>query len=322
MRGPCRCASSKTANFLCGRKAARLAMTMSLYALVVLIWGSTWIALKMQLGFVPVEISIIYRFGLAALALFAWLLLTRQWRVPRGAAVPRVLGQGLCLFSLNFVCFMHASETLASGLAAVVFSSASIWNALLARLLYGRRLAPHVLAGSLLGLAGLTALFWPELAHGNHASWPGLLWAVGGTLCFSCGNMLSASLQQLGYKPLHTNAWGMLAGTLLLAAYALIAGLPWTFEPSWRYAGALAYLAIPGSVIAFTAYLTLVGRLGPEKAAYATVLFPIVALNISAAAEGYQWTPLGMLGLALVMGGNVLVFHPPRFLRVTGLQKA
>lgn len=297
-------------------------MTMPLYALVVLIWGSTWIALKMQLGAVPVELSIAYRFGLAALVLFAWLLLTRQWRVPRGAAVPRVLGQGLCLFSLNFVCFMHASETLASGLAAVVFSSASIWNALLARLLYGRRLAPHVLAGSVLGLAGLAVLFWPELQQGRHASWQGLAWALGGTLCFSCGNMLSASLQALGYRPLHTNAWGMLAGTLLLAAYALAAGLPWTFDASWRYAGALVYLAVPGSVIAFTAYLTLVGRLGPEKAAYATVLFPIVALNISAVAEGYEWTPPGVLGLLLAMAGNVLVFRPPRWLQTAGLQKA
>lgn len=303
-------------------KCALLIMSMPLYALVVLIWGSTWIALKMQLGIVPVEVSIAYRFGLAAVLLFAWLALSRQWRVPRGAAVPRVLGQGLCLFSLNFVCFMHASETLASGLAAVVFSSASIWNALLARIIYGRKLAPNVLAGSALGLAGLVVLFWPELQQGSHASWQGLLWAVGGTLCFSCGNMLSASLQAMGYKPLHTNAWGMLAGTLLIGGYALFAGLPWNFDSSWRYTGALLYLAIPGSVIAFTAYLTLVGRLGPEKAAYATVLFPIVALNISAVMEGYQWTLLGALGLVLVMAGNVLVFKPPSWLQAMALQKA
>lgn len=297
-------------------------MTMPLYALVVLIWGSTWLALKLQLGAVPVEVSIAYRFALATLVMFAWLLLSRQWRTPRGAAIPRVLGQGLCLFSLNFVCFMYASETLASGLAAVVFSTASIWNALLARLVYGRRLAPHVLAGSLLGLGGLVLLFWPELQHGAHASWSGLLWALAGTLCFSCGNMLSASLQQLGFRPLQTNAWGMLAGTLLLTGYALAAGLPWTFDARPEYAMGLLYLAIPGSVIAFTAYLTLVGRLGPEKAAYATVLFPIVALNVSAIWEGYVWTPLAVLGLLLTLAGNVLVFKPPRWLQYQQAQKA
>ena len=99
--------------------------------------------------------------------------------------------------------------------------------------------------------------------------------------------MLSASLQSMGWRPAQTNAWGMLAGTLLLTGYALVAGLSWRFDTSWTYVGSWLYLAIPGSVIAFTAYLTLVGRLGPEKAAYATVLFPIVALSISALFEGY-----------------------------------
>lgn len=298
-------------------------MTLPLYALVVLIWGSTWMALKLQLGVVPVEISIVYRFGLAAALMFAWMGLRRQWRVPRGAAIPRVLAQGLCLFSLNFVLFMQGSATLTSGLAAVVFSSASIWNALLARVIHGRRLTPSVLVGSLVGLSGLVLLFWPELHQGQHASWQGLLYALGGTLCFSCGNLLSASLQGLGYRPLHTNAWGMLAGTLLLGGYALAVGLPWTFDTShWQYGAALVYLAVPGSVVAFTAYLTLVGRLGPEKAAYVTVLFPIVALNISALWEGYIWTPQGLIGLALTMLGNVLVYRPPQWMQPATLQKA
>ncbi|MDR0225647.1 MAG: DMT family transporter [Burkholderiaceae bacterium] len=298
------------------------AMTATLYALVVLIWGSTWIALKLQLGGVPVELSIAYRFALAAALMFAWLAWSRQLRVPRGPVLPRVLAQGLCLFSLNFVCFMHASETLASGLAAVVFSSANLWNALLARVLHGRRLAPHVLAGSALGLAGLVVLFWPELRDGRHASVAGLAWAVLGTLCFSCGNMLSASLQSMGWRPAQTNAWGMLAGTLLLVIYALVAGLPWRLDMEWTYLGSLLYLAVPGSVIAFTAYLTLVGRLGPEKAAYATVLFPIVALAISALFEGYAWTPQAVLGMGLAMLGNLLVFRPPRWLLAMAPQKA
>ena len=104
-------------------------------------------------------------------------------------------------------------------------------------------------------------------------------------------------------------------GTNVARQIALAAGLPWRMDTSGQYVGALLYLAIPGSVIAFTAYLNLVGRLGPEKAAYATVLFPIVALNISALAEGYQWTPLGIAGLVLVMAGNLLVFRPPRWLQ-------
>lgn len=284
-----------------------------LYALVVLIWGTTWLALKWQLGVVPIALSIAYRFALAGGLLLLWLAWRRQLVLPRGKPAVWVLAQGLCLFCLNFVCFLQASQTLASGLVAVVFSSATLWNAGLARVLHGRRLAPQVALGSVFGLAGLVMLFWPELRNADLRSGPGglagLAWALAGTLCFSCGNLLSAALQQHGLKPAQTNAWGMLVGTGVLLGYVAWAGLPLTFDPGWRYTGALLYLAIPGSVIGFTAYLTLVGRLGPEKAAYSTVLFPVVALNVSAWAEGYQWTGLGLLGLGLVMVGNVLVFR-------------
>lgn len=285
-------------------------MNAFLYVLVVLIWGTTWIALKWQLGPVPIALSIAYRFGLAALLLFAWLAWRRQLAPPRGRALGWVLAQGLCLFCLNFVCFLKASQTVASGLVAVVFSSAALWNALLARLVHGRAIAPQVLAGGALGLTGLVLLFWPEIS-GGHASLSGLAWALGGTLCFSTGNLLSAALQAQGLRPVQTNAWGMAVGTALLLAYALAAGLPFAFDASPRYVGAWLYLAIPGSVIGFTAYLTLVGRLGPERAAYSTVLFPVVALNVSAWVEGYQWTAPALFGLALVMAGNMLVFRKP-----------
>lgn len=286
-------------------------MNVFLYGVVVLIWGTTWIALKWQLGLVPIPLSIAYRFGLAALLLFAWLIWRRQLARPRGRAALWVLGQGACLFCFNFVCFLNASQTLASGLVAVVFSSSALWNALLARVIHQRRIAPNVIAGGALGLAGLLLLFWPEIsAHG--AGLPtliGLVWALAGTLCFSSGNLLSAALQQQGLKPAQTNAWGMAVGTTILLVYCLLAGVPFRFDPSWRYTGALLYLAIPGSVIGFTAYLTLVGRLGPERAAYSTVLFPVVALNVSAWVEGYVWTLPALLGLLLVMAGNVLVFR-------------
>uniref|UniRef100_UPI0013CEC19B EamA family transporter n=1 Tax=Pseudomonas viridiflava TaxID=33069 RepID=UPI0013CEC19B len=98
-------------------------------------------------------------------------------------------------------------------------------------------------------------------------------------------------------------SWGMLYGALVLRAYCLLRGRPFSMDWSLRYVGPLLYLVIPGSVIGFTAYLTLVGRMGPERAAYCTVLFPVVALNVSAYAEGYQWTAPALGGLVLVMLG-------------------
>ncbi|MEO5686652.1 MAG: DMT family transporter [Burkholderiaceae bacterium] len=288
-------------------------MTPLLYALTVAVWGTTWIALKLQLGSVPIPWSIAYRFALAAAVLFAWLAVRGRLRMPRREVRWLVVAQGLCLFCVNFICFLNASRTIASGLVAVVFSTATLWNALGARLVFKRALTPTIVGGGALGLGGLLLMFWPELArHGASAdTWRGLAFALAGTLCFSCGNLLSARMQALGETPVLTNAWGMLVGTLVLVAGCAAAGVPMAFDTSSTYVVAWLYLAIPGSVIGFTAYLMLVGRLGPERAAYCTVLFPLVALAISSAVEDYRWTAPALAGLVLVMAGNVLVFRKP-----------
>jgi drug/metabolite transporter (DMT)-like permease len=289
-------------------------MNLSLYLLTVLIWGTTWIALKMQLGEVAIAASIAYRFALASLVLFAILLLSGRLQKldKRGQLI--CLVQGLCLFCLNFMCFYTASQWIPSGLVAVIFSTATLWNAINARLFFKQKIAANVLAGGSLGLSGLALLFWPELAGhvASHETLLGIGLAIIGTLLFSAGNMLSSLQQKDGLKPLTTNAWGMLYGALMLVTICWVSGTPFTFEWNTRYIGSLLYLAIPGSVIGFTAYLTLVGRMGPERAAYCTVLFPVVALNISVFVEGYQWTAPALFGLLLVMLGNVLVFRKPK----------
>lgn len=289
-------------------------MNISLYLLTVLIWGTTWIALKLQLGEVAIPVSIVYRFGLAALILFAMLLISGKLQKVNRRGQLICLAQGLCLFCVNFMCFLHASQWIPSGLVAVVFSTSTLWNALNARVFFKQKIARNVLMGGALGLAGLGCLFWPELSghSASHETLIGLGLALLGTLCFSAGNMLSSLQQKAGLRPLTTNAYGMLYGAAMLSVYCLVSGTPFGFEWNARYIGSLLYLVIPGSVIGFTAYLTLVGRMGPERAAYCTVLFPVVALNVSAFAEGYQWTAPALMGLVLVMVGNVLVFRKPK----------
>ena len=289
-------------------------MNLFLYVLTVLIWGTTWIALKLQLGVVAIPVSIVYRFGLAALVLFAVLLLSRKLQVMNKRGHLICLAQGLCLFCVNFMCFLTASQWVPTGLIAVVFSTATLWNALNARVFFKQKIARNVIAGGALGLLGLALLFWPELS--GHTATPQTLLGLGlaliGTMCFSAGNMLSSLQQKAGLKPLTTNAWGMLYGAGMLAVYCAFNGIPFDMEWNTRYIGSLLYLVIPGSVIGFTAYLTLVGRMGPERAAYCTVLFPLVALNVSAFVEGYQWTAPALAGLVLVMLGNVLMFRKPK----------
>jgi len=285
-------------------------MNLFLYLLTVLIWGSTWIAIKLQLGVVAIPVSVFYRFALASVLMLAGLaLLGRLQRLDRRGHL-LCLGQGLCLFCLNFLCFYSATQWIPSGLVSVVFSAATIWNALNARLYFGTRIAPRVMLGGVLGLGGLVLLFWPQLAghHADRETLLGLGLALLGTFCFSTGNMLSAAQQRAGIGPLTGNAYSMFYGAALLLAGCLASGQHFGFDAAPAYVGALLYLALFGSVVGFTSYLTLVGRMGPERAAYCTVLFPVVALSISTMAEGYRWAPQAFAGLALVMLGNVLVF--------------
>ncbi|CAB3836869.1 DMT family transporter [Achromobacter animicus] len=285
-------------------------MNLFLYLLTVLIWGTTWIAIKLQLGVVAIPVSIFYRFALAGLLLFVTLLAMRKLQKLDRRGHWLCVGQGLCLFCLNFLCFYSATQWIPSGLVSVVFSAATLWNALNARIWFGTRISPRIMVAGALGFCGLVLLFWPELAgqEASHETLLGLGFALLGTLCFSTGNMLSSLQQRAGIRPLTGNAYSMLYGAAILLAGCVVAGLPFGFDSSPAYVGALLYLAVLGSVVGFTAYLTLVGRMGPARAAYCTVLFPVVALSISTVVEGYRWTPYAFAGLALVMLGNLLVF--------------
>src|ERR1019366_573890 len=175
---------------------------------------------------------------------------------------------------------------------AVVFSTAPLWNAVNGKLFLGRAIRASVVLGALFGLAGISLLFLPQLASRWHDKGMlfGLALALLGTLSFSSGNLLSSRMQSLGLTPWVSNTWAMLIGASILGVASLLLGLSFAAEPSLRYVGALLYLAIPGSVIGFTAYLMLVGRIGPDRAAYSTLLFPVVALTMSTFFEGYHWT--------------------------------
>jgi drug/metabolite transporter (DMT)-like permease len=285
-------------------------VTAFLYALTVLIWGTTWIAIKYELGHVSVEASIVYRFALAGTVLFAALLVTRRLRPIPLRHQPFVLLQALCLFSCNFLCFYNATSFVPSGIVSVVFSAATILNMLNAFLIYGRKPEGRVLSGATLGVLGITALSYETLAGARFGADTayGLGLAILGTWFFSAGNLVSARNQRHGLQVASVNAWAMLYGAAIVSLVAVAQGATFTFDPSPVYVGSLLYLAIPGSVVGFTAYLTVVHRLGPERAAYMTVLFPVVALTVSVFAEGYRITPMAGVGLLLVLFGNLLVF--------------
>lgn len=285
-------------------------MNHALYAAVVVIWGTTWIALKYQVGVVAPEVSVALRFLLAAALLMAWCGLRRlPLRFTRRQHL-FMAAQGLGLFCLNYIPFYWAAQWVTSGLLAVAFSSVIVFNILLGAVFLGHKVEPRVALGALVGLAGIGLVFWPEL-RGVDLTSPaalGVVLALAGTVAASCGMMISSRNQKGGLPVVQTNAFGMLYGGLATALYVTLApGIHWSWDGRWEYAAALGYLALFGSVLAFGFYLTLLGRIGPARASYATVLFPVIALGISTLAEGYHWPPAAVAGMVLVVAGNVLV---------------
>jgi drug/metabolite transporter (DMT)-like permease len=168
--------------------------------------------------------------------------------------------------------------------------------------------------GAALGVTGIALLFGPEIAatEASGATALGLALALLATVFFCIGNMISAAHQASGVPLLPGNAWSMLYGTLVFAAVALGRGEPFIVEWTARYVISIGWLAVTSTVIGFAAYLTLVGRVGPARAGYATVLVPVVALVISTLFEDYRWTLTGALGVALVLAGNAWVLAARR----------
>ncbi|KTQ80357.1 membrane protein [Aureimonas ureilytica] len=288
-------------------------MNAALFLSTVLIWGTTWIAIAFQVGPVPVPVSVFYRFALAGLILLAVLAAMRRLTIPKRRDQPFVLLQALCLFSCNFLCFYKAAAYVPSGLISVIFSLATVYNAVNARLFFGDRITPRALLAAGLGASGLLVLFGPDIFVSFDAeTLKGVGLAALGTLFFSFGNMVSRRNSAAGLAPVTANAWGMTYGALILLALVAVTGTPLIAPPDSRYVAALAYLAVIGSVIGFTTYLMLVARIGSARAAYATVLFPIVALTLSSVFESYHWTLTSLIGLALTLAGNAVIFSGPK----------
>ena len=282
-----------------------------LYAVTVASWSASWYALKVNADtFVAPSVSVVWRFAIAAAVMFAWVgLAGGRLRFPLRAH-GAFTALGVLMFSTNFILFYHASALVVSGLLAVVFSLASVINLVL-NAVRGDVAGPRRWFGAALGVAGIALLYGPQIAEGA-GGWLGLGLCVAGTLSFCLGNIVSQVTQGAGVPVLSASAWGMLYGMVWAAVLALAQGAAFTFDPAVPYIASLLFLALVSTVLAFWAYLGLVGRLGAGRAAYATVMFPIFALAISTAVEGYAWTPLALLGVALALTGNLFVLRGGR----------
>jgi drug/metabolite transporter (DMT)-like permease len=280
-----------------------------LYTVSVLIWGSTWLAIEFQLGVVPVEVSLAYRYLLAAALAFAWCRfsgagLRFDWRAHRTFIL-----MGTFMFGLNYLAAYAAQIYITSALNAIGFS-AMVWlNIINARIFLGARIDRSTFIGAALGIVGILVIFWPQVQDISLSDsvFIGACLSLTGALLASFGNILSQAAQRKGLPVMPSTAWSMLYGGLLNGGLALALGRPFIFDPSPAYVGSLLFLAVFGSVVAFGCYLTLLGRIGAGRAGYSMIMIPIVALILSALFEGLRLESNIVIGVALALAGNASI---------------
>ena len=273
------------------------------------IWGSTWIVIRDQLGVVPAQWSVAYRFAIAAVAM----ALVARWKghslkLDRGGMIAAAF-VGVMQFCVNFNAVYLAEHFITSGLVATVFALLLIPNSLLAWGFLGQKPTRSFFWAALVATAGIGLLFLHEVRaaplRGSDIA-IGLGLTIVALLGASAANVYQAGREARRHPLFALLAWAMAIGAVVNVAFAFAVAGPPVFDPRPGYWLGVVYLALAASVLCFSLYIPVVRKIGPGKAAYSSVIVPVIAMALSTAFEDYRWTPLSIGGAVLALGGMVL----------------
>ncbi len=278
------------------------------FVIPCLIWGSTWYAIKFQLGQVDPLVSVVYRFFLAGILLTVFSIFRRLNLKFTFREHLRMMLQGVILFGFNYWLVYLAEANLASGVVAVIFSFSIFTNIFFNYLLLKGKIKKEVMVGAVLGIAGTLLIFSHELQNAEQLNigFQALVFCFGSIVLASLGNILSKYNQTRKLPVIQTNAFSMTYGSLAMMLMVPLSGRSFSIDFSLPYVGSLLYLSVFGSIVAFTFYLKLVGDIGPDRAGYSTLVAPVIALVISSFFENYQWGLAAVLGVLLLFAGNFM----------------
>ena len=288
-------------------------MNAFLYFVVLLAWGSSWFAISFQLGEVAPQVSIAWRFLMASIILFIWcylrgLRLSFPWRDHTSWIL-----LGFFLFCINYICAYFGTFYLASGLICLIFSTLTLFTVFNGFIFFKKPIRLPILIGAIVGIAGLSIIFSNEISN---TDWSldsgvvkGFLWMLLATFFASIGMLLSGQFQARKMPLVQSNAYSMLYGSIILILYISLSDVRFSFDSSFSYVLSLVYLAIVASVIGFGVYLKLVGNIGADKASYVNIFTPTIALLLSTLFENYHWSWIGVIGVLLIIVGNVIVLY-------------
>lgn len=279
------------------------------FLIVTLIWSSTWIVIRSQLGVVPPSWSVVYRFAIGAVAMFAYAIVTKQpiWLSASGQRFAFVFGVAQFVWNFNFV--YRAEGYITSGLVAVVFALLFVPNTIIARIFLGQTISRRFLFGSLIAVFAIILLFVNEALahpHDHNATLLGVGLTFSGVMGASVANVMQATQRARALPMASLIGWGMVWGSLVNASYAYASAGPPVFDLRPQYIAGVVYLAVAASAVSFTLYFGVIRAIGPSKAAYSSVAIPVLAMLISTVFEGYHWSPLGIAGGILGLIGLLI----------------
>lgn len=279
-----------------------------MFIISTLIWGTTWIAITFQINGVPPEVSVSYRFAIATIlmAALAWFKRSKIWLTWQQQRWMFLLG---FLYAINYLFVYRAETQISSGLVAVAGSAILFFNIILARFFFGHAISRELAIGALFGFTGIVILFAPDVLAFSTQHIYGVSFSLISAFGASCANMVAQRNSNEGISITVTNAWWMFWCAVITAVAVPLSGNEFSIPTTTSFWLALFYLAIFGSVIAFSAYLTLLKRLGPGQAGYVAVLTPVVALIVSTLFENLRWQWSIYLGVAFIIAGQMLIIH-------------
>ena len=272
------------------------------------IWGSTWYAIKFQLGVVNPLLSVSYRFLLAGILLIIICALGKKSLKFNSKAHMMFFFQGISLFGLNYWLVYLAEQYLTSGIIAVIFSLIIFSNMVFSAIIMRSKITWQIILGGVLAIIGTMLIFKEEFVQllEEGIALQAIIMSLGSVILASLGNVVSAYNQKQNLPVVQTNAFGMLYGASALIIIGLLKNIPLDFDIRISYLTSLAYLAIFGSVIAFNVYLKLLGKIGPSKAAYIVVVTPVIAMIFSTFFESYVWQKSSLAGIPILVIGNLI----------------
>ena len=282
-----------------------------LFGITLFCWSPTWYVIKFQLGYVDPLVSVFYRFLLASIIIFTYLLFKKKKLKFSFNYHIWFLFFGICLYSINYVFFYLSNTYLISAFPAIVFSTVVIMNILGEAFYFKKKPSLKTLIGATIGMFGILVIFNDEIFNFNlnNDIHIGLLLALFGTFAASTGNMVYQRNLNNNFPLIETLAYAMFYGSLVTFFITQIKGTELLFEYSFSYITSLVYLSIVGSIFAFIFYLRLIEKVGPGRAGYVGVVMPVVALLISTVFENLEWRTDLIIGLPILIIGAVLVIN-------------